>query len=129
MKLSEIMESRIYCLLTTFRKNGTGVPTPMWFALEEESIYMTTRGNSWKVKRIRANEEVTIGSSDSSGKRHGKLYPAIATLIPNGEEFEKAVALLSKKYGMKKKLIDFFLRFSKDKTEAIIKVELKASEA
>lgn len=123
-KLSKLLKDQKFCLLTTFRKNGEGVATPMWFALEDEAVYMTTRGQSWKVKRIRNNPDVTIGWCNGTGLKHGKLVEAKAQILGSGEEFEKAKKLLNKKYGLKKKLIDFGLRFAKDKTEAIVKVEL-----
>ncbi len=98
----------------------------MWFALDGETVYMTTRGQSWKVKRIRKNPEVRIGWSDSSGGKHGKLYTAVASLIEGGCEFDEAKRLLNKKYGLKKKVIDFGLKFASDKTEVIVKVELRS---
>lgn len=123
-KLSKILKDQQFCLLTTFKKNGEGVPTPMWFAMEGESVYMTTRGQSWKVKRIGNNSEVTIGWCNGSGTKHGKLFLAWATVIREGEEFEAARRAINKKYGLKKKVIDFGLKFAKDKSEAILKVEL-----
>ena len=123
-KLSKILKDQDYCLLTTFKKSGDGVPSPMWFVAQKDTVYMTTRGQSWKVKRIRNNNEVTIGWCNSSGSKHGKLYPASASIITEGSEFENALIALNKKYGLKKKLIDFGLKFAKDKTEAVLKVEL-----
>lgn len=98
----------------------------MWFYLKGEAVYMTTRGQSWKVKRIRRDHNVTIGWCDSSGRKHGKLIDATAEILTEGEEFDNAIKLLNKKYGLKKRVIDFGLKFAKDKTEAIIKVEKPA---
>lgn len=95
----------------------------MWFALDDEKVYMKTLGQSWKVKRLRRNSEVKIGWSNSSGTKHGKLVKAQASVVEDAEEIARARELLNKKYGLKKKLIDFGLRFAKDKTEAIILVE------
>ena len=98
----------------------------MWFVLDGEAALMTTRGQSWKVKRIRNNPKVKIGWSNSSGQRHGELYEGEAELLDDPEERQRAIAALDKKYRWQKKLIDFGLRFSRDKTEAILKVTLKA---
>ena len=121
-KLSEVLKDQKFCLLTTFRKNGDAVSCPMWFALKGEMVYMTTRGQSWKVKRIARNAEVKITWSNGSGSRYGKGVKAEALVLREGEEFEDARTLLAKKYGLQKKLIDFGLRFASDKTEAILKV-------
>ena len=122
--LSQLLKNQEYCLLATFRKSGQAVASPLWFVLEGEAAYMTTRGKSWKVKRLSRNPRVTITWCNSGGNKHGKPQPAKATLVEDRDEFERAVKSLNKKYGLKKKLIDFGLRFAKDKTEAIIKVEL-----
>ena len=126
--LKDILKDRQFCLLTTFKKNGDGVATPMWFALDGEHAVMTTRGNSWKVRRLKRNPKVTIGWSDHYGMKHGELYDAVARLVKDEDEFQNALGLLNKKYGLKKKLIDFGLTFAKDKTEAIIKVSLASVE-
>lgn len=122
-KLSKVLKDRQFCLLTTFKKNGEGVSSPMWFCLDGEKVYMTTRGQSWKVKRLKRNPRVKIGWSNGSGSTHGKLFSAMATVVEDPEEIEMAQLKLNKKYGLKKRLIDFGLKFAKDKTEAILRVE------
>src|SRR5512144_470956 len=53
----------------TFRKNGIGVKTPVWFAQEGDTLYIWTVGDSGKIKRIRNNPRVNIAPC----KRFGKL--------------------------------------------------------
>lgn len=126
--LSEALGDKEFCLLTTFKKTGDPVSTVMWFALRGETVYLTTRGQSWKMKRIRREPQVTIGWSSSSGSSRGKLFEAIATEVLDPEERESAIRLLNKKYGLKKRLMDFGLRFAKDRTEAVIRVEAPGEE-
>lgn len=58
-----------YVLLTTFRKNGDGVPTAVWIAaLPDGSCGFTTEAASGKVKRIRNNPKVTLQPCDMRGK-------------------------------------------------------------
>lgn len=58
-----------YVLLTTFRKNGEGVPTAVWIAaLPDGSCGFTTEATSGKVKRIRNNPQVTLQPCDMRGK-------------------------------------------------------------
>lgn len=58
-----------YVLLTTFRKNGEGVPTAVWIAaLPDGSCGFTTEAASGKVKRIRNNPKVTLQPCDMRGK-------------------------------------------------------------
>lgn len=123
-KLSEILADQKFCYLTTFKKSGEEVSSPMWFVLKDETVYMTTRGQSWKVKRIKRDPRVKIAWSNGAGTRHGRRVDAVAEIITDGEEFDRAVSLLDKRYGMQKKLVDFGLRFARDKTEAILKVTI-----
>jgi hypothetical protein len=44
-----------YISLETFRKNGPGVKTPIWFVMHKNAFYVYTEADSWKVKRIRNN--------------------------------------------------------------------------
>ncbi|WP_309057898.1 PPOX class F420-dependent oxidoreductase, partial [Streptomyces sp.] len=56
-----------YVSLTTFRKNGTGVATPVWYAVDGEELYAWTRTDSWKVKRLRADPAVEVAVCDVRG--------------------------------------------------------------
>lgn len=56
-----------YVSLTTFRKNGTGVATPVWYAVEGAELYAWTRTDSWKVKRLRNDPRVEVAVCDVRG--------------------------------------------------------------
>jgi PPOX class probable F420-dependent enzyme len=58
-----------YVLLTTFRKNGVGMPTPVWIvALPDGTAGFTTEIDSGKVKRVRNNPSVTLQPCSLRGK-------------------------------------------------------------
>lgn len=122
-RLSKVLEKRKFCLLTSFKKDGARVSSPMWFVEKDEVVYITTRGQSWKVKRLHRDPRAEISWCNGSGNIHGKPVAAMVSVLTEGEEFEAARKLLSKKYGMQKKVVDLVLRFAKDKTEAILRVE------
>jgi len=56
-----------YMSLKTFRKNGDGVPTPVWFAEENDKLYVMTLAHAGKVKRIRNNSTIEIAPCDVRG--------------------------------------------------------------
>jgi PPOX class probable F420-dependent enzyme len=56
---AEIARSR-YISLTTFRKDGTPVATPVWHAVSGDELFVVTEAGTWKVKRIRRNPEVVV---------------------------------------------------------------------
>ncbi len=69
-----------YVRLSTFRKGGVAVPTPVWFARLGENLYVVTGRNTGKVKRIRNNPDVTLAPSDFRGRPEGPDLRAVAGL-------------------------------------------------
>jgi PPOX class probable F420-dependent enzyme len=86
-----------YLSLTTFRKNGTGVPTPVWFAEADGRFYVMTRSDSGKYKRIRNNPDVRIAPCNIRGKITGPEFPARARILPV-ERWEPARREVRAKY-------------------------------
>ncbi|MBB5873883.1 PPOX class probable F420-dependent enzyme [Allocatelliglobosispora scoriae] len=54
--------------LTTFRKDGTGVATPVWHVVDGDELFIISEAEAWKVKRIRKNSRVLITACDIRGK-------------------------------------------------------------
>ena len=54
--------------LTTYRKDGSPVPTPVWHVPHNGELWVVTEAESWKVKRIRNNPQVEVAASDVRGK-------------------------------------------------------------
>lgn len=101
-----------YLNLESYRKNGQGVRTPLWFAEENGAFYVYTLADSWKVKRIRNNSQVKIVPSDVRGNPRGDWIPATARILDlaDGPQIH---ALLRRKYGWQKIVGEFFNRFRK----------------
>jgi uncharacterized protein len=86
-----------YVSLTTFRRDGTAVSTPVWFVAENGSLLVETDGNSYKVKRIRRNDNVTVARCNATGRVAGEVVPARATILP-ADELPRVERLLHRKY-------------------------------
>jgi PPOX class probable F420-dependent enzyme len=88
-----------YLLLTSYRRNGTPVATPVWVVRDGDALGVWTVADSWKVKRIRARADVLAGPCDVRGNPTGEQLPATAEVVD-----EAAVAryrqLISRKYGL-----------------------------
>ena len=82
--------------VTTFKRDGTAVATPVWCVGENGTLLVYSEANSGKVKRIRHDAHVTVAPCSARGKPRGPAVEADATIIEGGEE---AAALLSRKYG------------------------------
>lgn len=72
-------------LLTTFRRDGTPVATPVWLAVRDGVVYTSTGAASGKVKRIRNNPEVTVAACTVTGRVTGPTYTARARLLSGTE--------------------------------------------
>ena len=65
--LDEIGRSR-YISLTTYRKDGTGVATPVWHVVHNGELLVVSEADAWKVKRIRNNSHVVVTVCDFRGR-------------------------------------------------------------
>ncbi len=92
-----------YVLLTTFRKDGTAVGTPVWVARDGGELAVWTVTDSWKVKRLRRNPAVLVRACDFRGKPKGAEAGGKARVL-DAEATERVRALLSAKYGIKGRL-------------------------
>lgn len=86
-----------YISLTTFKKDGTPIRTPIWFAEENGKLYFMTRNDSWKYKRIRNNPQVMVATCTIRGAVTGPDYSGRARILPK-EEWRTRRAALRKKY-------------------------------
>lgn len=93
------IHSQKYVSLTTFRKNGVGVPTPVWFGEADNKLYVMTRSDMGKAKRIRNNPQVKVAPCTMRGKVTGPEFAATARLLPP-QEHQRARQTIDRKYWM-----------------------------
>jgi uncharacterized protein len=93
---AEIKDQKYICL-TTFRKNGASVATPVWFGEEDDTLYVMTRSDSGKYKRIRNNPHVRVAPCTIRGKITGPEFAATVRLLPP-EDWPRARSAIEKKY-------------------------------
>lgn len=91
-----------YVLLTTTRRSGVAVPTPVWVARDGDALVVTTGADSGKVKRIRHTPLVTLQACDRMGKPNdgSPVHEAHATVHDDVESRERLEAAMSSKYGV-----------------------------
>ncbi|GAA3193011.1 PPOX class F420-dependent oxidoreductase [Actinocorallia longicatena] len=88
-----------YLLVTTYRKDGTAVPTPVWVVRDGDALGVWTVTDSYKVKRIRNNPSVKVAPCDLRGNRTGDDVAGVAAIC-SPEETEAYRKLLRRKYGL-----------------------------
>jgi PPOX class probable F420-dependent enzyme len=95
MSFNVLVDHR-YLSLKTFRVNGEAVPTPVWFAQAGGKLYVTTRPESGKVKRIKQNGDIEVAPCDVRGNLLGDFVPATARIMEQDEEVNAFKALEAK---------------------------------
>ena len=93
--------------LTTFRKTGQAVTTPVWFAQCLGTIYVETHADAGKLKRLRHTTRVTLAPCTYNGKVTGAVSEGKARILTEPEECSAASTALAKKYGFMRPLFHF----------------------
>src|SRR5215469_6820762 len=89
----ESLRGQKYLSLETFRKNGAGVKTPVWFAADptndlsgaDARLYAYTMGETGKVKRIRNSARARVAPCSARGTVTGPWVDATAQIITGPE--------------------------------------------
>lgn len=105
MDTTELDDAK-YVALTTYKRDGTGVPAAMWITGSGGTYTMTTQGDSWKAKRIRNNPKVELCVSDSKGKPSaGATRYAGTARILEGADADRIAGAVKAKYGLMSTMI------------------------
>ena len=70
-----------YLSVTSFKRDGTGVATPVWFVSDGTRLFALTDLHSAKVRRIRRNPRVLVASCRPDGKLRSEPVPARAEVL------------------------------------------------
>ena len=93
------IQGQKYISLKTFRKNGAAVATPVWFGEQDGKLFVMTRHDLGKAKRIRNNPQVGVAPCTVRGTVTGPEFAARARTLPP-EEHARARATINRKYWM-----------------------------
>lgn len=104
------LDGRKYLNLESYRRSGTGVRTPVWFASADAKLYVFTTTDSGKAKRIRNSGAVKLAPCDARGKTAGPWIDAHAEIV-TGDEADAGLRMIGRKYRPWKQVLDLFARF------------------
>jgi len=74
-----------YLSITSYKRDGRGVATPVWFVPRDGRLLVETDAASGKVKRIRRNPQVRVAVCTAGGRLRGQQVPAAAEILPDSE--------------------------------------------
>ncbi|RMW35289.1 MAG: PPOX class F420-dependent oxidoreductase [Nitrosopumilus sp.] len=109
MKYLEEIESEKYISVETYKKNGDPVRTPVWFTIKDNQIFVVTRDQTGKVKRLKNNTQVKIAICTIKGEIKGKWVSGVAEILDD-EKTKDAVKRRDKKYGFFSKMARFLTK-------------------
>jgi len=102
MSVASLANER-YISLTTFKRDGTPVSTPVWVVSDDGSRLLVWTGEkTWKVRRLRRDPRVLVAASTFKGRERGGRIAGRARVVPDPGVHE----LLRRKYGWQKRLLD-----------------------
>ena len=96
MRAAETFDGK-YLSVTSYRRDGRGVSTPVWFVREGQRLLIETDADSFKVKRMRREPRVAIARCTARGKIRELPTPAEAELLPD-DQVARVERLMAHKY-------------------------------
>lgn len=97
------LSDETYVSLTTYRKSGLAVPTPVWVVgVSDGRLAVWTATDSGKVKRLRNDPRVLVQPSHARGRVKEGTRPVTgaAELVLSGRLFDEANGRADEKYGL-----------------------------
>jgi PPOX class probable F420-dependent enzyme len=91
-------------LLTTYKRDGTPVATPVNVAVEGDHAYFRSYDKAWKTKRLAHNPDVEIAPSSVRGRPRGPALRARARLL-DGEEAQHARRVIAGRHPVFQRLV------------------------
>ena len=106
-RLDQFIDQK-YLSLETYRKDKTPVKTPVWFVIDNDQLYITTRETTGKVKRLRNNQNARISVCSMKGDIKSSWIDVSLEKTSEESDVEKIVKLRKKKYGFSARLVSMF---------------------
>ncbi|MBP7972175.1 MAG: PPOX class F420-dependent oxidoreductase [Candidatus Nanopelagicales bacterium] len=102
-ELDRLSESK-YISISTTRKNGEKIATPVWVTREGNALYVITGADSGKVKRIRNNPHVEVAPCDARGRLKGDVVAGTVEIL-DADGTEEVRSRVSKRFGLMYKVL------------------------
>jgi PPOX class probable F420-dependent enzyme len=93
-------------LLLTFRRDGRGVPTPVWAAVAEGLLYVRTERSAGKVKRLANDPRLLVAPCTVRGRPLGAPLEAHGRLLESRVQERIAERVLAGRYGAGRALFE-----------------------
>jgi PPOX class probable F420-dependent enzyme len=116
-EVARIGSSR-YIRLTTFKKDGTAMPTPVWVVDDGERVYVTTLESAGKLKRIRNSGRVLVAPSDWRGTPNGDEVEGQAEVL-DAAGSQRVGVMIKAKYGLEYRFFTLMGRLRRSSGDSV----------
>jgi PPOX class probable F420-dependent enzyme len=119
------MADERYVSLSTFRRNGAEVATPIWVAAVDGKLYAVTDGTSAKMKRLKVIDRIRLAACDARGNVRGDWIDGHARRVEDAATIHQAIDALARKYGWQFGVLNFFSTlFGRIGRRAFVEIEI-----
>lgn len=119
--LTDLADAK-YLLLTTFRRTGEPVGTPVWAVRDGDGLAVTTLDGTGKVKRLRHTPRATVQACDMRGRvtPDAPVVAALATIDTGPTAWSSTAPTLVAKYGLAARFTVVGDRWRRRKGERVV---------
>jgi PPOX class probable F420-dependent enzyme len=97
------LASSDYCLVVTYRRDGSAVPTPVWFALTDGALVFESDSDAAKIARLSRQPNVRMAPCNARGRPSGPPIEAVGRILSGADE-AAAEQALADKYGRSRRI-------------------------
>ena len=102
-----------YVSVTSFKRDGTGVATPVWAVSDGTSLLALTDLHSAKVRRMRRNPHVLVAPCRVNGTLHSDPVAARVEVLTATPDLERVQKLLRERYKISYRVVMLFYRLGR----------------
>ncbi|WP_036725053.1 PPOX class F420-dependent oxidoreductase [Patulibacter minatonensis] len=106
----DVLAGHTHALLVTYKRDGTGVPTPVWFARDDDRVYVWTEINAFKAKRLRRDPRALLAPCGPTGAPQGPAVAARGRVLEDPQERERAATVVRSQWGFGRRLFELVSR-------------------
>jgi hypothetical protein len=128
------LDTARYISLTTFKKDGTAVSTPVWITGRGGRYAFTTGDKAWKTKRLLHNPATEVRVCDMRGrvKPGARVHTGNGTVSTSPSDIAEAERALAAKYGWQfrgTKIVDSIRRrFGRGPAQEVVAIHLSLAD-
>ncbi|MCX6397594.1 MAG: PPOX class F420-dependent oxidoreductase [Propionibacteriales bacterium] len=99
-----------HVLLVTYKRDGTAIPAPVWFARDGDELYVWTEVNAFKAKRLRNDGRALIAPCSARGVPRGEPIAAVGRVLVDDSERRHAAQVIRRSWGPGRRLFEALSR-------------------